>query len=73
MVNFLWNGGRPKVKYNAAKYIKKFNKAVESLLIVFNPDIRAKIPTPNKKSITGEDYDRNADQRGWFLEEELES
>jgi len=61
-----------KVKYNAAKYIKKFNKAVESLLIVFNSDVRVKIPTPNRKSITGEDYDRNASQRGWFLDEELE-
>lgn len=61
-----------KVPYNPIKYIDKFNTSMENIWIVFHPDIRPKIPTPNRKKITGEDYDRKPNQRGWFMDDELE-
>ena len=61
-----------KIPYNAIKYIETFNKALSNLWIVFNLEIRNKIPTPNRKHKTGEDYDRKPNQRGWFTDEELQ-
>jgi DNA polymerase elongation subunit (family B) len=61
-----------KIPYNPIKYIDKFNQSMENIWIVFHPDIRPKIPTPNRKKITGEDYDRKPNQRGWFMDDELE-
>jgi DNA polymerase elongation subunit (family B) len=55
-----------KVKYNANKYINKFNKVLELVWIVFHPDIRHKIPAPNKH------LKRPANERAWFTDEELQ-
>lgn len=60
------------IPYNAYKYIAKFNQAISALWVIFKPEIRKKIPTPNVRKNTGEDYDRNSDQRGYFLESDLE-
>lgn len=61
-----------KLPYNPMKYIEKFNKAIKKVLIVFHPELRGKILTPNRKQVTGEDYDRKPNQRGWFEDKELE-
>lgn len=55
-----------KLKYNPMKYIKKLNKALELIWIVFHPDIRSKIPSPNKL------YSRNANERAYFIDAELQ-
>lgn len=55
-----------KMKYNAKKYIDKFNRALQNIWIVFHPDIRDKIPSPNKK------YGRDPNERGWFTDEEIQ-
>ena len=55
-----------KMKYNAMKYINKLNKALEQIWIVFHPDIRSKIPSPNKM------YKREANERAWFTDDEIQ-
>jgi hypothetical protein len=54
------------MKYNATKYIKKLNRALEQIWIVFHPSIRMKIPSPNKL------YKRDANDRAWFTDEEIQ-
>jgi DNA polymerase elongation subunit (family B) len=61
-----------KVPYNPAKYVEKFNKALAPIWIVFHPEIRKKIPSPNTKRKTGEAKDRQADERIWFTKQQLE-
>jgi hypothetical protein len=60
------------VPYNTEKYIDKFNSAIEPIWVAFDPNIREQIPTPNKKAVTGEDYDRKANQRGYFSVDQLQ-
>jgi len=60
-----------KVKYNPTKYMNKFNDALKPIWIVFNPNIRDKIPTPNTKKKTGEAKDRLGNERAWFTAQQL--
>jgi DNA polymerase elongation subunit (family B) len=55
-----------KIKYNPKKYLDLFNKSISNLWIIFHPDVRDKIPSPNKK------YKRSANERAYFLDEEIQ-
>ena len=51
---------------------RPLHQRISSLWIVFDPEIRDKIPTPNKMEITGEKYNRKANQRGYPTAKQLQ-